>query len=114
MTAKGNLSAAAGSVVVPYGHVVGNEKWRGSEMARRLQGEREQRPSVPRWCRTSWNALHSVVATSEFVAVMNSAVFALLPLSIWLQLHRGTAGCRVLQGRSVSRGRLESVVSKSC
>ncbi|XP_042732969.1 Fanconi anemia core complex-associated protein 24 isoform X1 [Lagopus leucura] len=39
MTAKGNLPAAAASVVVPYGHVVGNEKWRGSEMARRLQGK---------------------------------------------------------------------------
>ncbi|XP_021264099.1 Fanconi anemia core complex-associated protein 24 [Numida meleagris] len=39
MTAKGNLPAAAGSVVVPYGHVVGNEKWRGSEIARRLQGK---------------------------------------------------------------------------
>ncbi|XP_003209852.1 Fanconi anemia core complex-associated protein 24 isoform X1 [Meleagris gallopavo] len=39
MTAKGSLPAAAGSVVVPYGHVVGNEKWRGSEMARRLQGK---------------------------------------------------------------------------
>ncbi|NXI35803.1 FAP24 protein, partial [Galbula dea] len=29
----------AGSVVVPYGHVVGNEKWRGSEIAQRLQGK---------------------------------------------------------------------------
>lgn len=42
MTAKGNLPAAAGSVVVPYGHVVGNEKWRGSGLARRLQGESKQ------------------------------------------------------------------------
>lgn len=39
MAAKGDLPAAAGSVVVPYGHVVGNEKWRGSEVARRLQGK---------------------------------------------------------------------------
>ncbi|XP_072202868.1 Fanconi anemia core complex-associated protein 24 [Excalfactoria chinensis] len=39
MTAKGSLPAAAGSVIVPYGHVVGNEKWRGSEIARRLQGK---------------------------------------------------------------------------
>ncbi|XP_065589252.1 Fanconi anemia core complex-associated protein 24 [Cyrtonyx montezumae] len=39
MAAKGSLPAAAGSVVVPYGHVVGNEKWRGSEIARRLQGK---------------------------------------------------------------------------
>ncbi|NXO75141.1 FAP24 protein, partial [Sitta europaea] len=31
--------AAAGSIVVPYGHVVGNEKWRGSEVAQRLQGK---------------------------------------------------------------------------
>ncbi|NWW92779.1 FAP24 protein, partial [Rhynochetos jubatus] len=29
----------AGSVVVPYGHVVGHEKWRGSEIAQRLQGK---------------------------------------------------------------------------
>ncbi|NXV86202.1 FAP24 protein, partial [Calonectris borealis] len=29
----------AGSIVVPYGHVVGNEKWRGSEIAQRLQGK---------------------------------------------------------------------------
>ncbi|NXM47170.1 FAP24 protein, partial [Gymnorhina tibicen] len=28
-----------GSVVVPYGHVIGNEKWRGSEVAQRLQGK---------------------------------------------------------------------------
>ncbi|NXS08035.1 FAP24 protein, partial [Neodrepanis coruscans] len=32
-------TARAGSVVVPYGHVIGNEKWRGSEVARRLQGK---------------------------------------------------------------------------
>ncbi|KFP83777.1 Fanconi anemia-associated protein of 24 kDa, partial [Acanthisitta chloris] len=29
----------AGSIVVPYGHVVGNEKWRESEVAQRLQGK---------------------------------------------------------------------------
>ncbi|NWW48301.1 FAP24 protein, partial [Pedionomus torquatus] len=29
----------AGSVVVPYGHVIGNGKWRGSEIAQRLQGK---------------------------------------------------------------------------
>ncbi|NXU34143.1 FAP24 protein, partial [Drymodes brunneopygia] len=29
----------AGSVVVPYGHVIGNEKWRGSEVGQRLQGK---------------------------------------------------------------------------
>ncbi|NXM70694.1 FAP24 protein, partial [Serilophus lunatus] len=29
----------AGSVIVPYGHVIGNEKWRGSEVAKRLQGK---------------------------------------------------------------------------
>ncbi|XP_035399119.1 Fanconi anemia core complex-associated protein 24 [Cygnus atratus] len=39
MTTKANFPAAAGSVVVPYGHVVGNEKWRGSEIAQRLQGK---------------------------------------------------------------------------
>lgn len=42
MAAKEDVPAAAGSVVVPYGHVVGNEKWRGSEVARRLQGERKK------------------------------------------------------------------------
>ncbi|NXW40510.1 FAP24 protein, partial [Nyctiprogne leucopyga] len=30
---------AAGSIVVPYGHVIGNEKWRGSDIAQRLQGK---------------------------------------------------------------------------
>lgn len=39
MAAKGNVPAAPGSVIVPYGHVVGSEKWRGSELARRLQGK---------------------------------------------------------------------------
>ncbi|NXK33465.1 FAP24 protein, partial [Piprites chloris] len=29
----------AGCVVVPYGHVIGNEKWRGSEVAQKLQGK---------------------------------------------------------------------------
>ncbi|NWH50245.1 FAP24 protein, partial [Fregata magnificens] len=29
----------AGSISVPYGHVIGNEKWRGSEIAQRLQGK---------------------------------------------------------------------------
>ncbi|NXO24676.1 FAP24 protein, partial [Cisticola juncidis] len=29
----------AGAIVVPYGHVIGNEKWRGSEVAQRLQGK---------------------------------------------------------------------------
>ncbi|NXW56582.1 FAP24 protein, partial [Eurystomus gularis] len=29
----------AGSIVVPYGHVIGNEKWRGSEIAQKLQGK---------------------------------------------------------------------------
>ncbi|NXQ41635.1 FAP24 protein, partial [Catharus fuscescens] len=31
--------ATAGSIVVPYGHVIANEKWRGSEVAQRLQGK---------------------------------------------------------------------------
>uniref|UniRef100_A0A8C3B9E7 FA core complex associated protein 24 n=1 Tax=Cairina moschata TaxID=8855 RepID=A0A8C3B9E7_CAIMO len=39
MTTKANFPAAGASVVVPYGHVVGNEKWRGSEIAQRLQGK---------------------------------------------------------------------------
>ncbi|NXI55621.1 FAP24 protein, partial [Chloroceryle aenea] len=29
----------AGSIFVPYGHVIGNEKWRGSEIAQKLQGK---------------------------------------------------------------------------
>ncbi|NWV55812.1 FAP24 protein, partial [Daphoenositta chrysoptera] len=29
----------AGSIAVPYGHVIGNEKWRQSEVAQRLQGK---------------------------------------------------------------------------
>ncbi|KFR04600.1 Fanconi anemia-associated protein of 24 kDa, partial [Opisthocomus hoazin] len=28
-----------GSIVVPYGHVIGNEKWRGSEITQGLQGK---------------------------------------------------------------------------
>ncbi|XP_027557319.1 Fanconi anemia core complex-associated protein 24 [Neopelma chrysocephalum] len=39
MTTKANFPVTAGSVVVPYGHVIGNEKWRGSEVAQRLQGK---------------------------------------------------------------------------
>ncbi|NWH82719.1 FAP24 protein, partial [Piaya cayana] len=32
-------TATGGSVVVPLGHVVGNDKWRGSEIAQKLQGK---------------------------------------------------------------------------
>ncbi|KAM6325119.1 Fanconi anemia core complex-associated protein 24 [Podargus strigoides] len=39
MATKGNFPVTAGSIVVPYGHVIGNEKWRGSEIAQRLQGK---------------------------------------------------------------------------
>ncbi|XP_054054635.1 Fanconi anemia core complex-associated protein 24 [Rissa tridactyla] len=39
MTTKANFPVTAGSIVVPYGHVIGNEKWRGSEIAQRLQGK---------------------------------------------------------------------------
>ncbi|XP_039931031.1 Fanconi anemia core complex-associated protein 24 [Hirundo rustica] len=39
MTTKTNFPVTAGSIVVPYGHVIGNEKWRGSEVAQRLQGK---------------------------------------------------------------------------
>lgn len=42
MTTKANLPVTAGSIVVPYGHVIGNEKWRGSEIAQRLQGKHKQ------------------------------------------------------------------------
>ncbi|XP_025915285.1 Fanconi anemia core complex-associated protein 24 isoform X3 [Apteryx mantelli] len=37
MTTKARSPVTAGSIVVPYGHVVGNEKWRGSEISQRLQ-----------------------------------------------------------------------------
>ncbi|KAF2987076.1 hypothetical protein EK904_013763, partial [Melospiza melodia maxima] len=39
MTTKANSPVTAGSIVVPLGHVIGNEKWRGSELAQRLQGK---------------------------------------------------------------------------
>ncbi|XP_071612860.1 Fanconi anemia core complex-associated protein 24 [Heliangelus exortis] len=39
MTTKANAPVTAGSISVPYGHVIGNEKWRGSEIAQRLQGK---------------------------------------------------------------------------
>lgn len=39
MTTKANFPVTAGSIVVPYGHVIVNEKWRGSEVAQRLQGK---------------------------------------------------------------------------
>ncbi|XP_053808933.1 Fanconi anemia core complex-associated protein 24-like [Vidua chalybeata] len=39
MATKANFPVTAGSIVVPYGHVIGNEKWRGSELAQRLQGK---------------------------------------------------------------------------
>ncbi|XP_063266742.1 Fanconi anemia core complex-associated protein 24 [Prinia subflava] len=39
MTTKANSPVTAGAIVVPYGHVIGNEKWRGSEVAQRLQGK---------------------------------------------------------------------------
>lgn len=42
MTTKANFPVTAGSIVVPYGHVIGNEKWRGSELAQRLQGKHKQ------------------------------------------------------------------------
>ncbi|XP_009676664.2 Fanconi anemia core complex-associated protein 24 isoform X1 [Struthio camelus] len=37
MAAKANSPVTAGSIIVPYGHVIGNEKWRGSEISQRLQ-----------------------------------------------------------------------------
>ncbi|XP_030313842.1 Fanconi anemia core complex-associated protein 24 [Calypte anna] len=39
MTTKANVPVTAGSIAVPYGHVIGNEKWRGSEIAQSLQGK---------------------------------------------------------------------------
>uniref|UniRef100_A0A8B9DCW4 Uncharacterized protein n=1 Tax=Anser cygnoides TaxID=8845 RepID=A0A8B9DCW4_ANSCY len=70
MTTKANFPAAAGSVVVPYGHAVGNEKWRGSEIAQRLQGKhkqlgrknkklRQSSPSVAQCCWIGWDMLYS-------------------------------------------------------
>lgn len=32
------VSVRAGAAGVPYGHVVGSEKWRGSRLVRGLQG----------------------------------------------------------------------------
>ncbi|XP_043351082.1 Fanconi anemia core complex-associated protein 24 isoform X4 [Dermochelys coriacea] len=37
MTAKETTPVKAGVVSVPYGHVIGNEKWRGSQIAQGLQ-----------------------------------------------------------------------------
>lgn len=42
MTTKADFPVTAGSIVVPHGHVIGNEKWRGSELAQRLQGKHKQ------------------------------------------------------------------------
>lgn len=39
MTAKETTPVKAGAVSVPYGHVIGNEKWRGSQIAQGLQGK---------------------------------------------------------------------------
>ncbi|XP_010129404.1 PREDICTED: Fanconi anemia-associated protein of 24 kDa [Buceros rhinoceros silvestris] len=39
MATKADFPVTAGSIVVPHGHVIGNEKWRGSELAQRLQGK---------------------------------------------------------------------------
>lgn len=56
MTTKANSPVTAGSIVVPLGHVVGNEKWRGSELAQRLQGkhkleeEKQVRQNIPLYC----------------------------------------------------------------
>lgn len=56
MTTKANAPVTAGSIVVPYGHVIGNEKWRGSELAQRLQGkhrleeEKQVRQNIPLCC----------------------------------------------------------------
>ncbi|KAM9288671.1 Fanconi anemia core complex-associated protein 24 isoform 2-T2 [Morus bassanus] len=39
MTTKAKFPVTAGSIVVPFGHVIGNEKWRGSQIAQRLQAD---------------------------------------------------------------------------
>lgn len=53
MRTESSSPVTAGAVVVPYGHAIGNEKWRGSEIAQRLQGkhnlkeEKQSRQSIP-------------------------------------------------------------------
>ncbi|XP_067396143.1 Fanconi anemia core complex-associated protein 24 isoform X6 [Emydura macquarii macquarii] len=39
MTAKETTPVQAGTFSIPYGHVIGNEKWRGSQIAQGLQGK---------------------------------------------------------------------------
>uniref|UniRef100_A0A8D0L9D0 FA core complex associated protein 24 n=1 Tax=Sphenodon punctatus TaxID=8508 RepID=A0A8D0L9D0_SPHPU len=39
MTAKETTPVRAGAIHVPYGHVIGNEKWRGSQIAQGMQGK---------------------------------------------------------------------------
>lgn len=69
MTTKANFPVTAGSIVVPYGHVIGNEKWRGSEVAQRLQGKHKQTgrgkgsqakhsPLLPSKAENGWNLLY--------------------------------------------------------
>lgn len=69
MTTKVNFPVTAGSIVVPYGHVIGNEKWRDSEVAQRLQGKYKQigkasqakhSPLLPSNVKNGWNMLYSV------------------------------------------------------
>lgn len=71
MTTKTNFPVTAGSIAVPYGHVIGNEKWRGSELAQKLQGKHKQigrgkkfqakhSPLSPSIVKIGWNVLYSV------------------------------------------------------
>lgn len=68
MTTKANFPVTAGSIVVPYGHVIGNEKWRGSEIAQRLQGkhkleeEKQFGQSFPLYC-SLWLILPGICFT---------------------------------------------------
>lgn len=70
MTTEANFPVTAGSIVVPYGHVIGNEKWRGSELAQRLQGKHKQTGRgkgsqakhsllLPSNAENGWNLLYS-------------------------------------------------------
>lgn len=39
MMANESTPVRAGAVNVPYGHVIGNEKWKGSQIAQGIQGK---------------------------------------------------------------------------
>lgn len=111
MTTNANFPVTAGSIVVPYGHVIGNEKWRGSEVAQRLQGKHKQTargkashakrsPLLPRNVENGWNTLHSVpdwshVCGTDCQQAGRSRLFVMYPCD-QLSFHC----CRALEGGS--------------